>query len=177
MRNAAVAVALLERFADAAGIEIPDAAWKPGFEQVHWPARLQVLRDTPPVLLDGGHNPHAARALAAALRDLAPRRPVGLIAGLVADKDVDGFFRALSPAITRAWIVPVRSDRAAPAAAVTAVARAAGIAAEENALDNAMRDAIDWAAGANGVVCIAGSLFLAGEVLAGIVGERDLYES
>ena len=174
--NAAIAVALLERFSEAAGFEIPDAAWRQGLESVRWPARLQTLSEDPPTLLDGGHNPHAAQALAAALRSLARRRPVGLIAGLVADKDSAGFFRALAPAVQRAWIVPVRSERAGPTSEIAAAARAAGLRAEETALDAARRDAVGWARAGNGVVCIAGSLYLAGEVLAGEIGERDVYE-
>ncbi len=174
--NAAIAIALLERFSEAAGFELPESAWKQGLESVRWPARLQVLTEDPPTLLDGGHNPHAAQALAAALRALAPGRPSGLIAGLVADKDIAGFFRALAPAVKRAWIVPVRSERAGPTAEVAAAARAAGLPAAENSLDAARRDAVEWARAEGGVVCIAGSLYLAGEVLADAVGEQDLYE-
>lgn len=174
--NTAIAVALLERFSEAAGVEIPETAWRAGLESVQWPARLQVLSENPPTLLDGGHNPSAGRALADALRALAPRQPVGLIAGLLADKDHAGFFRALAPAVERAWIVPVSSERAAPTAALAAAARAAGISAEEATLPTARRAADEWARAKSGVVCIAGSLYLAGEVLAAECGEKDLYE-
>lgn len=177
LRNAAIAIALLESFERAAGIEIPDDAWRRGLETVRWPARLQVLRREPPVLLDGGHNPHAAEALAAALRALAKGRPVALIAGLVADKDHAGFFRALASAVRRAWIVPVPCERAGPVEDVEAAARAAGIAAARNTLDTARAEAVEWAVENGGVVCIAGSLFLAGATLAAEYGDRDLFDS
>ena len=177
LRNTAVAVALIERFCEVAGIPLSDETWKTGLETVRWPARLQVLEEHPPTLLDGGHNPHAARALAVALRELAPHRPTGLVVGMLADKDISGFFRELGAAVTRAWVVPVRSPRAAPVSVVAAAARAAGIPALEGTLPNALDEARSWAIASGGVVCIAGSLFLAGEVLERIFGDRDIYEA
>ncbi len=177
LRNVAIAVAALECLCDIAGLEWPDEVWKRGLETVYWPARLQVLNERPVTLLDGGHNPHAARALAEALRELAPRAPVGLIAGLVSDKDHAGFFRELTPIVACAWIVPVYSERAAVPSDVAAAARAAGLGkVEESDLPTAWSESRIWAERAGGIVCIAGSLFLAGEVLAFRMGDRDLYD-
>jgi len=164
--NAAVAVAVVEAFGDATGAAIGAASLVRGLESVRWPARLQVLDRDPPVLLDGAHNPHGARALAGALDELRGGRPIGLVAGVMADKDAAGFFRAIAPAATRCWTVPVRCERAAPPAALRDAARAAGIGAEAaDSVDAGLAAALDWAREAGGWVCIAGSLYLAGEVL------------
>lgn len=167
--NAAVAVAVLEAFGRAAGAEIGAKAFVRGLESVRWPARLQVLERDPPVLLDGAHNPHGARALAAALDELRERRPIGLVAGVLADKDAGGFFRALAPGVGRCWTVPVRSERASAPEALCAAARAAGIEAIATAsVDAGVGAAREWARqDGGGWVCIAGSLYLAGEVLEG----------
>ena len=166
--NAAVAVAVVEAFGAAAGAEIGTEAFVRGLESVRWPARLQVLERDPPVLLDGAHNPHGARALAAALGELRGGHPIGLVAGILADKDAAGFFRAMAPAVARCWTVPVRCERASPPAALRDAARAAGIeAAAADSVGAAVGEAREWARGAGGWICIAGSLYLAGEVLEG----------
>jgi hypothetical protein len=60
---------------------------------------------------------------------------------------------------------------------VAAAARAAGIPAREGTLPNALDEARSWAIASDGVVGIAGSLFLAGEVLEQRFGDRDIYEA
>ncbi len=174
--NAAVAVAAVEAFAGLAGGDPGDEAMVRGLEAVEWPARLQVIARDPPVLLDGAHNPHGARALAAALDELRGAHPVGLVSGMLVDKDGQGFMRELRSAVERCWTVPVRCERASDPAALCETARLAGIEARTSAsLEDAMGEALDWARRAEGWVCIAGSLYLAGEVLErrGWEGRRD----
>jgi dihydrofolate synthase/folylpolyglutamate synthase len=163
--NAAVAVAAVEAFAGAVA-DPGDEAFAHGLETVVWPGRLQVLRRDPVVVLDGAHNPHGARALARALDELRGRHPVGLVAGVLADKDREGFFRALAGSVARCWTVPVHCERASDPAELAGLARAAGIvAAPADALRTALDAALEWARASDGWVCVAGSLYLAGEVL------------
>ncbi|MEA4889819.1 MAG: folylpolyglutamate synthase/dihydrofolate synthase family protein [Clostridiaceae bacterium] len=58
-----------------------------GIAAARWPARLELLRREPPVLLDGAHNPQCCQALAASLNRLLPGRPVVFLAGVLQDKD------------------------------------------------------------------------------------------
>ncbi len=165
--NAAMAVAAVEAFAGVAGADPGDEAFVVGLGRVTWPARLHVLQRDPPVLLDGAHNPHGARALALALEEIRGSHPVGLVAAVLADKDREGFFRALAPVVSRCWTVPVACERATDPAALAGLAAAAGIdATAADAVGPAIREAIEWARSVDGWVCIAGSLYLAGEVLA-----------
>lgn len=164
--NAAVAVAVVEAFSGLAGADPGEDALVRGLGSVEWPARLQVIAADPPVLLDGAHNPHGARALAGALDELRGRHPVGLVAGMLADKDAHGFMRELRPAVERCWTVPVRCERASDPASLCGTARLEGIEARASAsLEVALGESLDWARRADGWVCIAGSLYLAGEVL------------
>ncbi|MET3836873.1 dihydrofolate synthase/folylpolyglutamate synthase [Brevundimonas sp. UYEF29] len=166
--NAALAVAA------AVELDLPEAAIAEGLKRVRWPARLQRISGGPygaaakaaeaELWLDGGHNPHAARALAAFLAERQARapRPLALICGMLSNKDAGGFFAALKDSHATVFTVGFDGAAAEPTA-LAAVARGHGLAATpagsvSEALDLALR------LGA-GRVAICGSLYLAGEVL------------
>jgi dihydrofolate synthase/folylpolyglutamate synthase len=118
--------------------------------------------------LDGAHNPHAAKALAEALAALAARdgRPTTLILGMLANKDAAGVIQALRPVVSRLIITGFEADAAADPQALAGLARDLGVPAE-SAPDVTM--ALQLALSPDGPpprVAIAGSLYLAGEVLA-----------
>ena len=166
--NAGLAVAV------ALELDLPESAIAKGLAAVRWPARMQRLAAGPygeaaraadaELWLDGGHNPHAARALAETLAERQSRapRPLALIVGLLANKDAGGFFEALRESGATVFTTPFEGAAAEPEA-LAAVARGHGLGATacasvDEALDRALR------LGAGRVV-ICGSLYLAGEVL------------
>lgn len=146
-----------------------------GVADVTWPARLQRLTVGPladiaraagtDLWLDGGHNVHAARALADALTAWKARdgRDTTLIVGMLGNKDIEGFFDALRPCGPLVLAIPFEAEAAAPPDRVVSAARAAGLDAEI-ALD--LTVAVRQAATPETRVLICGSLYLAGEVLA-----------
>ena len=166
LENVALAVAALEWLNGSAPFRWEVTALHAGLTAVQWPGRCQVLAREPVTLLDVAHNPNGAAALADTLRELAGRQPVGLVAGLLGDKDGAGFFRALAPRISRCWAVPLASERNMPREQLLGSARSAGLDADYLPLDQALAAARAWALANDGVVCIAGSLVLAGAVLA-----------
>jgi dihydrofolate synthase/folylpolyglutamate synthase len=166
--NAGLAVAA------ALELDLPEAAIAEGLRTVRWPARMQRLTEGPyaeaaraadaELWLDGGHNPHAARALALTLarRQASAPRPTALIVGMLGNKDAGGFFEALKESGATVFTVGFDGAAAEPEA-LAAVARGHGLGATaagtvEQALTHALR------LGAGRVV-ICGSLYLAGEVL------------
>ena len=166
--NAGLAVAV------ALELDLPENAIAEGLRAVRWPARMQRLTAGPyaeaaraaeaELWLDGGHNPHAGRALAEALLERQARapRPLALIVGMLANKDAGGFFDALKNTDAAVLTVPFEGAAAEPEA-LAAVARGHGLgatacASATEALERALR------LGAGRVV-ICGSLYLAGEVL------------
>jgi dihydrofolate synthase/folylpolyglutamate synthase len=92
MRNAALAVAAL------IGICPPDAI-REGLRLTKWKGRLEVLRRSPLILLDGGHNPQGARSFRRTTEDLFAalflQHPPILILGFMRDKDAEGILREL----------------------------------------------------------------------------------
>ena len=165
LENMGIIVAVLEVLRDECGLSVIPMAVKEGLARVRWPGRCQVLSKEPVTILDGAHNPEGAHILSQVLHELVKGQPVGLVAGLCADKDLDGFLRALAGRIQRVWAVPLRNERSLPPAAMAAQAKVAGWPVTTSSVPDALREASAWAAANCGAVCIAGSLYLAGEVL------------
>lgn len=145
-----------------------------GLRTARWPARMQSLTAGPhaeqarrvgaELWLDGGHNPHAARAVADAVMqmDLRSPRPLALIVGLMANKDANGFFEALT--LTGAPVFTVAFDGAChdPISLAIAAQKAGLRAQPAPSVAAALKAALDEGAGR---ILICGSLYLAGEVL------------
>jgi dihydrofolate synthase/folylpolyglutamate synthase len=173
--NAALAVVAALALNDP---RIDEAALAKGVATAVWPARFQRLTAGPlaaramaagaDIWLDGGHNPHAARAVAEAFRKMTGKdgRPVAAIVGLLANKDARGVFEALAVADPKVFTIGFEAEKAADPADLADVATAAGLEARACAhLDEALEAALASSDPAPHVVII-GSLYLAGEVLA-----------
>jgi dihydrofolate synthase/folylpolyglutamate synthase len=143
---------------------------------VDWPARFQRLTGGPlghaaaqvdaDLWLDGGHNPHAGRALARAAAALTARdgRPLTLVVGMLANKDAEGFltpFAELAPKV----IAVTFPGNAAPAYQIAEAAMVAGLKVQtcEDGVEAAVALALADRPAPH--VIIAGSLHLAGAVL------------
>jgi dihydrofolate synthase/folylpolyglutamate synthase len=148
-----------------------------GVRSAVWPARMQRLTAGPygamakahgaDLWLDGGHNPHGARAIAGTLEDLSrDGRPVALVAGTLANKDAVGFFAAFKAVAPMVFAVGFDAQAAASAQQTAAAARTAGLTAETCAdIPEGLTRALQCE-GAPRHILICGSLYLAGEVLA-----------
>lgn len=66
-----------------------------GAVKFRWPARLQLLSENPPVIVDGAHNPQGAQALCRSLSMRYPGQSFCFVIGMLADKDCEGFFRQI----------------------------------------------------------------------------------
>ena len=70
IENAGMALALLDSYCQATGLELPDNALvAQALEETRWPGRLEVVSREPLMILDGAHNPHAIKALLATLKE------------------------------------------------------------------------------------------------------------
>ena len=70
IENAGMALALLDSYCQATGLELPDNALvAQALEETRWPGRLEVVAREPLMILDGAHNPHAIKALLATLKE------------------------------------------------------------------------------------------------------------
>ncbi len=173
--NAGTAIAALR----VAGFKLPVSAYEAGLLRADWPARMQRLTQGKlialapagsEIWLDGGHNPDGGRAIAATLADIEERvpRPLVLIIGMLATKDLDGYLRNFAGLARHLFAVPIaKADKPLPPEAIAHAARRIGLTAEMapdigSALAAAGRLSLDLPPR----ILICGSLYLAGEVLA-----------
>ena len=171
-RNLALAIAMLRH---QGALHVPEAAMRAAADWAHWPARMQRLSDGPllarlpegsELWLDGAHNPNAAQPVARALRTLAKGRPVTLILGMLANKDADAVMRILSPSIGHVIAIPVPGHAHHAPEALATLARSFGMTAGTAATPSEALASIAAQTEHPQLVLVAGSLYLAGEVLA-----------
>ncbi len=162
----------------ALGLTDPEAIER-GLLEVRWPARMQHLSNGPlsrllapgsELWLDGGHNPAGGQVIAQTLADMEDRspKPVGLVLGMMGNKDAAGFLAHFSGLVRRIVTVPVSGgpETTHEPAALAAVANGAGFTAEAGSdVEDAIRR-LQKAQGGPLRILICGSLYLAGHVLA-----------
>jgi len=172
--NAANALAALRTIEPALGAP----AFERAMLEADWPARLQRLRSGrlvalgPPraeLWLDGGHNEDGGRVLAEAMADMedAAPRPLVLVSGALNTKDTAGFLSHFKGLAQETLAVPILGDHAGrPAEEVAALAHSVGLnAAACASVEAALRFLAARAWPIPPRILIAGSLYLAGEVL------------
>ncbi len=171
--NALVAVRLLEELARQLPVTIDAIA--AGIRDVRWPGRLQML-EVPGgrrVLLDAAHNPAGAWALASYLKREFPE-PLPIVFGALRDKDVSLMLKTLLPAASTMVMTEPDTPRAHSADELASIARRLSSTARIDVEPDPAR-ALERAWTYCPVVCAAGSIFLVGNLLAGIgANARDL---
>jgi len=173
--NAAVALAAAEALLGAgANRQLDIDGVRAAFASVTTPGRLERLRTAPAVFVDAAHNPHGARALAAALSDeFGFRRLVGVV-GVLRDKDATGMLEELLPVLDEVVVTQNASPRALDVDELAAVAVAvfgADRVTVEPRLDDAIEQAVQMAEEVDeetgslsgGGVVVTGSVVTAGE--------------
>jgi dihydrofolate synthase / folylpolyglutamate synthase len=159
--NAALAVAILRH---QSAISIPESAFSAAMEWTRWPARLQKLAKGPltellpkgtEIWLDGGHNVDAGLAIAAHF--MGETRRIHLITGMLANKDPAAIIAPLTDKLASITVVPVSGHEHHGAKAFGPTANAAPDIA--TALQTLQANP------ATDIILIAGSLYLAGDVL------------
>jgi dihydrofolate synthase / folylpolyglutamate synthase len=165
VNNASAAVTAAWKLRER-GWRIPDSAISEGIAQTNWPGRLEMCGERPLTLLDGAHNPAAARALAEYVRTELAGRPLALVYASMRDKAIDEIADVLFPCAAQIYLTQTAQPRAATPEEI--LARLGPRLSESlihvqpdpmQALAAARR-----AVPADGVVLAAGSLFLVGAI-------------
>jgi dihydrofolate synthase / folylpolyglutamate synthase len=172
-QNAACALALADAVAAAGGVAAGEPARRRGLARVSFPGRLEQVATAPRVVLDGAHNPDAARALAAALAEM-PRARLIAVVGTSADKDAAELLAPVAAQADAIVATAADSDRAraapelaslaaklAPQATIGCVESVAAAVARARAM-----------ARADDLIVVMGSLFVVGEARVALCGGR-----
>jgi len=148
------------------GLNVNQTAVADGLRHTRWPGRLEQISSQPPVLLDGAHNLAAAQVLRAYLRAHLSHRSLILVIGILDDKPYLKILDTLLPLASRVIITQAQIDRAVPAEKLGRQARMRHACVD---IFPRVADAVAHAleiAGAQDVICIAGSLYVVGEARA-----------
>lgn len=159
--NAALACAALR----AAGVRVDADAELQGLSSVVWPGRFQRVGED--LVVDGAHNPSAIETLIATWREVYGDVRASLVFGAVQDKDIEALLLALRSIADEVWLVPVNNLRGASPEELRPMAEAARFATIH---DGPVEASLAAARAGGRPVLVAGSLFLAGEVLALLEG-------
>ena len=171
--TAATAAAQLAR----AGFQIPPDAIREGLRAASWPGRLEVIRQRPLILLDGAHNPAAARALADFVRGHYKGRRIRLVYASMRDKDIAEISSLLFPLAHAVYLTRPGLDRAALPEAILESAQAPP---RQTVIESDPPRALEQAVFSSlpeDVILVAGSLFLVGAIKKAVFEGRLLPEN
>ena len=160
IQNAATALLALETL----GLKINESAIREGLGKTKWPGRLEIVSREPLIILDGAHNPAAARKLKEFLLEFANEKKIILVLGILVDKDISGIISELLPIAENIILTKPDYYRASDPE------RIKGLIKDHSAvIINNIPDAIMHAkeiAMPDDIICITGSLFTVGEAKA-----------
>jgi dihydrofolate synthase/folylpolyglutamate synthase len=170
--NAATAIACIDRLPQ---FSVTDAQIRQGLQQATWPARLQplktgrlaaILPKGMELWLDGGHNPQGGQVLADWLQKRGMPE-VYLVCGMLKTKDSVAYLRPMAPYVKQLYAIAIPEEKLGrPAEALQQAAEQAGINAVCAASMEKALQTIAQHAKTPSIVCICGSLSLAGKALA-----------
>ncbi len=165
LENATLALATLEQLRER-GVYWDESALRAGFRAVSWPGRIDVVGHHPTLVVDGAHNADSMQKLMQAIR--ATFEPSRLLAvfSVARDKDIAGIVHALADCES-VVLTEMHSPRAASIAMLEAVFQEYAPHVHVYTAPDSSQ-AIELAhhlAGRDDVICVTGSIYLAGEAL------------
>ncbi|SFN30696.1 dihydrofolate synthase / folylpolyglutamate synthase [Izhakiella capsodis] len=157
LANAATALAALQ----ASGLVVRENVIREYLATAELPGRFQTVQQSPRLILDVAHNPHAASYLARQITQLNPSGEVHAVVGMLHDKDIAGTLAALAPAVDYWYCAPLTGPRGASAQQLSAhLPRARNYDSVTIAWRRAMKQATD-----QDIVLVCGSFHTVAEVM------------
>ena len=163
--NCALAKAVISVVGDL-GLPVPEGALRQGLERVSWPGRMEVIRTSPTIVLDGAHNLDGAHSLKRTLDQRWPKLPIVYLFGLTGKKPVADMVQALIRPGVSFVVTEVGHSRtpAVPMQTIADVCQGQGVdvyLAQEP--KTALTTALEILP-PGGLLCVCGSLYLVGAV-------------
>lgn len=140
--------------------QITLSAMEKGLLEVRWPGRFEVIIGQPTIIIDGAHNQDGAKGLRKNLNEFYGQKDIVFLLGILQDKDVTAIIKELIDPADKVVVVAPISERAGNPKEISEKIQAAHVETAHSiplGLEQARR-----LAGKNGVICVAGSLYLIG---------------
>lgn len=158
LANAATALAALR----VSGLTINETTLKASIASATLPGRFQIFQESPKVILDVAHNPHAARYLVDKVKQFAPTGIVRCVIGMLHDKDITGTLAILSEGVDEWYCASLEGPRGASAEQLQySLSAASGYSTVEQAYQAALNQATD-----EDIVLVCGSFHTVAAVMA-----------
>jgi len=176
--NAALSIASIDFFTERYHLSISEQVVRDGLDGLVYPGRMEVVQDTPLVILDGAHNSHKMQALAGSLSTLYPDKNITAIIGMLSTKDYRGMIELLIP-ITSRWIVTqphVFGKPALPPSEIVSFIKDISPQVEVIQFDHVI-DALNKVvpeSSRDDLIVVTGSLYLVGEARERWFSSRDI---
>ena len=172
IENAVVALGAMEVLEEK-GYRVCEKSIYQGLATVRWPGRLEVVQDSPQIILDGAHNPAAARSLKQALQEEFDYQHLYMVMGIMQDKEVAAIVAELAPLAEELIAVNPRNPRAMRAQQLADIAQ--DYCGEVTVIED-VGEAAAYAqevAQEDDLILVTGSLFTVGEARDHIVSRRQ----
>jgi len=170
--NAATAIGVVELLKDDEIFISPEAISQ-GLREVKWPGRIQIVSRNPFLIVDSAHNAASAQALANTLKKFFPDTRIILILGMLKNKDVEGAGKALCPLAKEIILTKINSFRSLSPQDL--YIKIKSFYFKKLIIKEDIKKAINYGraiACDKDVICITGSVYLAGESLKLLKKER-----
>ncbi len=166
-RNVALAVAGLDVLAGSGALALPPAPVAEAVAGVKFSGRMELVQDSPRVILDGAHNPHKIEALTRSIRAAYPQQRITAIVGMMRVKDAGGIIAHLAPLVSRFIVTApvVFGKRSFPPDELAAIVRAAAPTAKVQVVES-VKNSVEYALTTlppEEMLLITGSIYLVGE--------------
>ncbi|PYK07768.1 MAG: bifunctional folylpolyglutamate synthase/dihydrofolate synthase [Verrucomicrobia bacterium] len=168
-QNAALAIAALR----AARIDINHSSIESGLASIDWPGRFQHWDDR--IVIDGAHNPAAARIVAQTWQETFGNQRASLILAILSDKDLRGICEALAPIADSVLLPKIRSERATTPDELAKVL-SVNTPTLPYSTAQSVADAFDLARAKPNPILLTGSLHFVGETIAWLQGRPAAFE-
>lgn len=165
LSNAAVVIEAARLLMNGSLKNITENSIEHGLYAAMWPARFEVVCEDPFFVVDGGHNPQCAEAVAENLELYFPDTKRVLLVGILADKDYAEVFNILDPVADEYVCVTPDSPRALPAEELAKHLERFGKPVTVcESIEDGVETAKDIAAELEGMACSVGSLYMSGTI-------------
>lgn len=153
--NMAVVIEIINALTNS-GFNIEERHIREGFMNVKWQARYEFI--TPDIIIDGGHNPDGVRMLKKSL--VKEKRDITLVMAMCEDKSYKECIEDIVPVAKNVIATEFKMDRALRAEDIKYVCDSEGVNCE---IEKDVKRALEKAITTGNLVCVCGSLYLAGE--------------
>lgn len=163
--NASMAMAAVMELC-AHGFAVNETCLRQGLGRLRWPARIELVRRQPPIVLDAAHNVASVAALVETLSELYPRQPRVLVFATTVDKQVREMLALLQPHFEHVIFTRYRNNpRGVPIDELVRLAEELGMARFQTA-ENAQAawELVQPHLAAGLLLCVCGSFFIAAEM-------------